>query len=84
MTVELCAGSDGLRSYITNHSTTDSVCYAPFGVRSYHLTPFATELNVSKTSIASFTLERKLQAFAPPMVRRRTDMDNGMERHCVY
>ncbi|GFX28570.1 uncharacterized protein TNCV_1153781 [Trichonephila clavipes] len=32
----LCAGSNGSRSPITNRSTTNSVCYASFGVRSYH------------------------------------------------
>ncbi|GFV95969.1 hypothetical protein TNCV_2096381 [Trichonephila clavipes] len=32
----LCVCSDGSRTHITNHSTTDSVCYASFGVRSYH------------------------------------------------
>ncbi|GFW61556.1 uncharacterized protein TNCV_348041 [Trichonephila clavipes] len=36
LTFGLAHGSWGSRSYITNHSTTDSVCCAAFGVRSYH------------------------------------------------
>ncbi|GFT05408.1 uncharacterized protein TNCV_124171 [Trichonephila clavipes] len=39
--------SDGSRSHITNHSATDSICYASFGVRSYLSTPFAAEWNYS-------------------------------------
>ncbi|GFS75779.1 HTH_38 domain-containing protein [Trichonephila clavipes] len=42
---------------------TDSVCHASFGVRLYHSTPFATEGNVRKASITSFTLNWKPQVF---------------------
>ncbi|PRD20813.1 UNVERIFIED_CONTAM: hypothetical protein NCL1_53576 [Trichonephila clavipes] len=58
-----------VRIHISNHSTTNSVCYALFGVRSYHSMPFSAEWNVHKASIASLTLDWKPQAFAPPMVR---------------
>ncbi|GFX17004.1 HTH_38 domain-containing protein [Trichonephila clavipes] len=50
-------GSDGPCSHIANHSTTNLVHYASFGVRSYHSTPFAAEWNVRKASFASLTLE---------------------------
>ncbi|GFU60133.1 DUF4817 domain-containing protein [Trichonephila clavipes] len=60
---------DGSRSHITSHSTTDSVYYASFGVNSYPSTSFAAEWNVHQASIASFTLDWKSQAFAPPMMR---------------
>ncbi|GFW25329.1 HTH_38 domain-containing protein [Trichonephila clavipes] len=50
---------DGTSSHITNHSTTDSVCYALFGIHSYHPTPFAAEWNVRKAFFASFTLDWK-------------------------
>ncbi|GFV80614.1 hypothetical protein TNCV_4617761 [Trichonephila clavipes] len=48
--------SDGLRSHVMSHSTTDSVCYASFGVRSNHPTPFATEWNVCKASFLHLPL----------------------------
>ncbi|GFS64831.1 hypothetical protein TNCV_2000591 [Trichonephila clavipes] len=40
--------TDGLRSHVTNHSATDSVSYASFGVRSYYSTSFAEEWNIHK------------------------------------
>ncbi|GFU35581.1 hypothetical protein TNCV_1042271 [Trichonephila clavipes] len=55
--VDCVHGSDGLRSHIMNHRTTNSICYASFGVRSYHWTPFAVQWNVRKASIASLTLD---------------------------
>ncbi|GFV44462.1 transposable element Tcb1 transposase [Trichonephila clavipes] len=56
--------SNGSRSHITNHSTTHSVFYASFCVRSYHSMPFAKEWKVFKASIVSFTLDWKPQACA--------------------
>ncbi|GFT31815.1 uncharacterized protein TNCV_2035481 [Trichonephila clavipes] len=41
--VDCVHGINGSRSYITNHSTTYSVCYASFGVHSYYSTLFAAE-----------------------------------------
>ncbi|GFX23346.1 transposable element Tc3 transposase [Trichonephila clavipes] len=60
------SGSDRSRSHITKHTTTDLVSYASFGFRWYQSTPFATERNVRKSSIASFTLDWKPVTFAPP------------------
>ncbi|GFW30620.1 hypothetical protein TNCV_455581 [Trichonephila clavipes] len=71
-------GSDGSCSPAMKHSTKDSVCYTSFGVRSCHSTPFTTEWNVRKASMASFTLDRQPDTFAPPMVRLTMDIDNGM------
>ncbi|GFW01911.1 uncharacterized protein TNCV_3028821 [Trichonephila clavipes] len=63
---------------IMNYSPTDLVCLSSFGIRLYFSTPFAAEWNVRKTSIASFTLDWKPQAFAPPVVQGTADIDNEM------
>ncbi|GFW81421.1 hypothetical protein TNCV_377691 [Trichonephila clavipes] len=63
-----CAhGSGGSSSHITSYSITDLVCYASFGVSSYHSTLFAPDWNIHKAYIASFTLDWKSQEFARPM-----------------
>ncbi|GFT75975.1 uncharacterized protein TNCV_1255011 [Trichonephila clavipes] len=67
---------------------TDSVCYASFGVHSYHSTPFAADWNARNASISSFTLDWKPQVFAPPMMQTWTTKWNNIEvtggsRYCL-
>ncbi|GFX60763.1 HTH_38 domain-containing protein [Trichonephila clavipes] len=61
-----CAhGSEESLSRIPDHSTTDSVCYASFGVRPYHSTPFAAEWNVRKATLSN---QRFISEMLQPVV----------------